>query len=229
MDFKNLNTTSELALGALFKYIWHYIPEKYRLRYDEAEVVETLWQFYDPDLDFQNRGNYRVAKVPYSERKTSWITFMWNIDSVQKTNEQDRVFKTYYLNDEHNRTYSLVAGWTALPVTLGVVSNDPVALLEFQEVLTLGIREKEAPEIEDEHPMLGKFVTNIMSINFNGMSKVSKETGTMLLLYCNVLLQYIIAGFMSETGIIKSIRTNYRDFEKERIRFTDIIKPENEN
>lgn len=229
MDYKNLCTTSELALKTFFTYLWSYIPEKYRLRYNEVEVVETLWEFFDPDLDFQTRGLYRVSKIPYSERKNSWVTFVWNIDSLQKTNEQDRVFKTYYIDEELKKTYSMTAGWTALPLILGVVSNDPRALLEFQEVVTLGIREKEAPisealvTLDSTNPIIGDFATNIMSLNFNGMTKVSKESNTMLMVYCNVMLQYYIAGFISEAGIIKSIRTNYRDYETQKIKYTDIV------
>lgn len=226
MDFNNLHTTTELSLRACFKHLYSFIPKQYRLAYDPEEVTQHLDEFYDPELSLDNRLQYKIARVPYEDRKSPWVALMWNTEGLQKSVDMFRRFDTKILGEGELRSQEAKSRQVQTPINLGFVSNSLTAMLELQEVLLLGLQDQEAI-IAGTHKVLGDFTVNLQQVSFGNLYKLPRSKGTICTYGMTLLLNYPIIGFFTPGAArIVSIRTTYRDMEGNP-QITDVIEPEN--
>lgn len=225
-DFKNLNTSTEYAVRGFYKYIYKFIPCKYRIHYDLSEAVSCMGEFYDQDLTFENRLKYKATSLPYQDRQAPWIALMWNTEGLQPA---DNHFRRYDVKIKiEDRIHGAKSCYVKMPMNIAIVSNSKTALDEFQEVFLLNVRPDDSA-IAVEHPILEDFNVNIMDFNMTSSVKLPRNEGTLSMAVASTILQFPIIGCVdTETGIIQAINVFIKNFQKSIIRNFRVEPEDNE-
>ena len=209
MDFKNIQTTTEISLRAVFAHLYTYIPDKYRLQYRPEEVTKHIKEFYDPELTLDDRMTYKIARVPYEDRKEPWVALMWNTEGLNKSQEMFRRMDTAIFNQDEIRARTMKIRRVSTQVNLGFVSNSLTAMLELQEVLLLDFEDLDHITAKG-HSVLGDYEVNILSVTPGTLFKLPRNKGTLCTYTMGVVLDYPIVGkYQGGATRITAINTTY--------------------
>lgn len=225
-SFQNLDTSSSYAIKGFFRYLYDFIPYNYRIHYQVDEATDCFREFFDQDLSFENRLHYKLAKLPFKDRKTPWVAIMWNVEGLQPSDENFRRYDVKLkAKDDKSLPRKGKACLVKMPIVMSVVSNSMTALMEFEEVFLLNVRPEDMA-LSAEHPLLEEFTVNIMSNAITNMVKMPRTEGTLCYALVSANLQFPIIGAVSDNYIIRTINTNYHSKEPERYLFTDTVSAE---
>ena len=204
MDLITLENTSTYAIEAVYRYLWNFIPNKYKLPEDD-KCYADLEPFYDPELTFDNRLHYKLTHVSYTKRSQPWFVITWNTENgLLKSDLSQRRFQTSIF-DCDDAKYRCKFINTNMSINFGICSNTMQGLFELQENLVLKIREKLTCTTK-KHPILGSFPVSLNVIDGH-QNKLQREQGTLCYLFLQCRIDYPIIGNVEkiESGIIKEI------------------------
>lgn len=204
MDLKDIESTSGYAIQAVYDKYWDLVPKNYRLP-DMTKIGFDIRPYYDPELTFENRTQYKLTKVKYPERTDPWIIATWNTEQgVQKSELSNRRMKTMYTQNPDDEGFSDYRFSNAyMTLNMCFYSNSLMALLAFQENYQLKIREKDYA-IAHGHSVLKDFSVALNTINTN-MVKLPRDKGTICYLFFQVTIDYPIIGYSSDAYLIERI------------------------
>lgn len=214
MDLETLEGTSILAVKAVYKLFWDFIPQKYKLSKDDETII-NLEPFYDPKLDFSNRAQYKLVKDSYPNRETPWFVITWNTDrGLLKSTLSSRRFQTAYFELPSGKRTHLKFINADMEITLGIVSNSMTALFELQENILLKMREK-MYVMSEPHSVVGP-ITVALDIIDSDQNKLDRDKGTLCYLFVHVRVDFPVFGYRKDLsgGIIEEINLltkNYHD------------------
>lgn len=212
--FKNLETSTTYAIRGFFEYLYKLIPDEYRIHYINDEATDCYREFFDQELSFENRLHYKIAKLPFKERKTPWIAIMWNTDGLFPSDENYRRYDVKFAaTDDESLPKKGKACLAKMPITLSVVSNSMTALMEFEEVYLLNVRPDDMA-LSTRHPILDEFSINIMNgAAPTNITKMPRSEGTLCYAMASVILQFPIVGVPKDQQIIRTIRADFRNYD----------------
>ena len=208
MDLKNFESTSVLAIQAVYNYFWDLIPEKYKLP-EDIEKANSLEPFYDPLLTFDNRLHYKLTQVEYSKRDKPWFVITWNTENglIPSTFNRRR-YQSAIVDNKKLGPLRFKFINTELNINLAICGNTMVGLYELQENIVLKIRDKQYTNTK-EHSILGSFPVSLNVID-SQQSKLDRNKGTLCYLNLQVKVDYPIIECVQQipNGIIKEIHSN---------------------
>ena len=228
MDLDNFESTSVLAIQAVYDYFWSLIPSKYKLENDL--IPNDLEPFYDPTLTFENRLHYKLTQIEYPKRDKPWFIITWNTENGLINSSLNR--RRYQSAEIDNKKLGPVRFKfinTDLRLNLGICCNSMAALFELQENIVLKIREKVWVDTKP-HSIIGSFPVSLNVIESN-QNKLGREKGTLCYLILQITVDYPIIENLQYAGkgIIKeihsSIRSNWVEGEVEQ----DILEYASDN
>lgn len=210
MDLKTFETTSTLAIEAVYMYFWNFIPQKYKLPEDD-ERVKDLYPFYDPELSFDNRLHYKLSNISYPNRSKPWFIITWNTEQglVRSSLTQRRFQGAVAETEKYGKVrYKFINA--ELIINFGICSNTMQGLFELQENLILQNREKMVV-LTKPHSILGKFPISL-NIMDTTQSKLTRDKGTLCYLFLNCKVDYPIVGMVQKTptGTIEEIHSDLK-------------------
>ena len=217
MDFKNFESTSLLAIEAVYKYFWNFIPDKYKIEENE-DALNELEPFYDPTLTFDNRLHYKLTQIEFPKRDKPWFIITWNTENgLLNSTINRRRYQSAIVDNPKLGPLTFKFVNTELRINLGICCNSMAALYELQENIVLKMREKIWVDTKP-HSIIGSFPVSLNIIEAN-QTKLERGKGTLCYLTMHISVDYpIIETVKSATkGIIKeiysSVRTNWEDNE----------------
>lgn len=221
MDLKTFESTSVLAIEAVYRHFWDFIPQKYKLPEDDERVKE-LSPFYDPELTFENRLHYNLTKVSYPNRAKPWFVITWNTESGLLPSElTQRRFQSAVVDTEKYGKLRYKFINTNLKINLGICCNTMQGLYELQENIILNQRDKIVVDTKP-HSILGSFPVCIDTIE-STQSKLERDKGTLCYLFLECLVDYPIVGDVRTTkGIILEINNTIKNFNEEILTYDKI-------
>lgn len=226
MDFKNFETTSIYAIEAVYQHLWKCVPEVYRLIDDNPiEEITRIDPFYDPELTFENRTQYRLSKIEYPKRAKPWYIITWNSDAgLLKSTLTQRRFETATF-EKDGKYYDADYINAELQVNFGVVSNSMSAIFEFQENYILKQREKQYIYTPKEHSILGSFPVSMDVLDSN-QQKLSRDKGTIAYLFLQCKVDYPVIGNVREVEpgrVIREIHNRVGSLNTMKLGTHDVI------
>lgn len=172
---------------------------KYVGRLQDDTKYFNLDPFFDPELTFENRLHYKLAAVDYPQRSHPWFIITWNFGGgVLNSSLTRRRFMTGRATTPQGEPVVFDFMNTELDITMCVTSNTLQGLMELQEVIKIGKREKCTVDAK-HHSIIDKFPVSLDIID-GVINKVSRQTGTLCTLVMVVKLQY---------PLINNIRINH--------------------
>ena len=207
MDLKNFESTSILAIQAVYDYFWDFIPEKYKLP-EDIERANSLEPFYDPLLTFDNRLHYKLTQVEYDKRSKPWFVIIWNTENgLLNSSLNRRRYQSAVVDNKKLGPLKFKFINTDLRLTLGIFGNSMAGLYELQENMVLKIREKQYANTK-EHSIIGSFPVSLNIIE-GTQNKLERTKGTLCSLTLNVTVDYpIIENVqLASKGIIEEIHS----------------------
>lgn len=216
MDLETLEGTSILAIQAVYKLFWDFIPQRYKLS-ENDDTVLNLEPFYDPKLTFENRLQYKLVKNSLPNRETPWFVITWNSDKgLLKSQLSSRRFKTAPIELPSGRRTSLKFIDADMELTLGIASNSMQALFALQENILLKMREK-MYVISEPHSVVGPITVALNMID-SDQTKLDRDKGTLCYLFVKVRIDFPVFGYKKDIsgGIIEEINLlikNYQDIK----------------
>lgn len=165
-----------------------------------------LQPFYDPQLDFESRLHYKLVGVNYPQRKNPWFVITWNFgNGILKSNLTNRKFDTAEVTTPTGENVKFDFIDTELELTLCFNSNSLQALVDLQEVIRIGRREKHTID-SLPHSILDHFTISQELIDVGNIAKASRDRSTLCTLTLTFKLSYPVIGNVISTdgiGIIK--------------------------
>lgn len=227
MDLKTLTSTSYLAIEAVYTYFWNFIPNEYKLPKDDKDTEKTLDPFYDPELTFENRAQYKVTKDEWLKRKQPWFVITWNPENgLLKSSLTNRRFQTAYIEDAEGNRHKYKFQNADMQINFGIISNSLTALFELQENILLNKREKLTCNTVTPHPVLGIFPVSLDVIE-SQQSKLNREKSTICYLFMQCRIDYPIIGMETPAGgVIERIDLDTYNQQTSEHYAHDIILPE---
>lgn len=165
-----------------------------------------LQPFYDPQLDFENRLHYKITDIPFPIREKPWFVITWNMgNGALKSSLTRRRFESGRVVTPGGEEVKFDFINTDLDLTFAIYSNSLQALMELQENIIIGKREKCTVDT-NSHFILGSFPVSLDIID-SSVNKLPRDKGTLCTLTLNVKIDYPIIGNIRDarTGIIKEI------------------------
>lgn len=224
MDLKNFESTSLLAIEAVYKYFWDFIPSKYKIEETE-ETINELEPFYDPTLTFENRLHYKLTQITFPQREKPWFIITWNTENgLINSSLNRRRYKSAIVETDQYGPLTFKFVNTELQLNLGICCNSMAALYELQENIVLKIREKIWIDTKP-HSIIGSFPVSLDIMDAH-QNKLDRGKGTLCYLILNLRIDYpIIENVQSAArGIIKEIHSSIRSNWKEGEIEADIIE-----
>ena len=158
-----------------------------------AKRYFDITPFYDPQLDFENRLHYKIAGIDYPDREHPWFVITWNFGSgLLNSSLTRRRFQTCadYTPGGEKVTFNFMN--VDMDITLAIYSNSLQALMELQENILIGQREKFTCETHT-HSILGKFPVSVDTIG-SQVSKFTRDKSTLCMLTLNLKVDFPIIG-----------------------------------
>ena len=208
MDLKSLESTSTLAIRAVYDHFWNLIPRKYKLPEDD-EMIKDLSPFYDPQLNFDNRLHYKLSKVEYPKRATPWFIITWNTENgLINSSLTRRRFQTMVVDSDKYGKVRCKFINTDLQINFGICCNSMQALFELQENIVLGQREKKVVHTKP-HSLIGSFPVSLNIIDSN-QNKLERDKSTLCYLFMQCKIDYPIIGMLESKpfGVIEEIHND---------------------
>lgn len=173
--------------------------------------------FYDPQLDFENRLHYKLAGIDYPNREKPWFVITWNFgNGLLNSSLTRRRFETCadYTPGGDKVTFKFMN--VDMDITLAIYSNSLQALMELQENILIGQREKFTCETLT-HSVLGKFPVSVDTIG-SQVNKFTRDKSTLCVLTLNLKVDFPIIGDVrkADGGIIEEIH-----MELDSVTYTD--------
>ena len=165
----------------------------------------NVMPFYDPQLDFENRLHYKLTGIDYPTRLTPWFIITWNFgNGILRSGISRRRFKAYG-DTPDGRKVSFDFMNSEMEITFAIYSNSMQGLMELQENIYIGKREKCTVDTI-KHSILGVFPVTLSNIECT-VNKLPRDKGTLCVLNLNVRINYPIIGNVRDTSgeIIKEI------------------------
>lgn len=177
---------------------------------NNPEQYFDLQPFFDPQMDFENRLHYKLVGISYPERNHPWFVITWNQGSgILKSSLTNRRFDTTTVETLSGEKVKFDFMDTNLDLTLCFNSNSLQALMELQEIIRIGRREK-ATVATRKHSIIGSFPVALDLIDVGQIAKSSRDKGTLCTLTLTFKLDYKIIGNVQSAeniGIIREIHT----------------------
>lgn len=165
-----------------------------------------LQPFYDPELNFENRLQYKLVGINYPKRKHPWFVITWNCgNGLINSTITRRKFQSAQDVTPGGEKIRFDFTNSELEITMAIYSNSMQALFELQENIVVHNREK-AVVWTKLHSILGKFPVSMNAID-SVVTKLPREKGTICTLTLVVKIDYPLIGNVrsAETGVINVI------------------------
>lgn len=227
MDLKNFESTSILAIEAVYRHLWNFIPNKYKLP-ETDELITDLSPFYDPELTFDNRLHYKLSKVSYTNRAKPWFVITWNTEhGLIKSGLTQRRFQSAIVENKKLGKIRYKFINTELSINFGICCNTMQGLFELQENLILKKRDKITVNTKP-HSIIGSFPV-CLDVLDSTQNKLERDKGTLCYLFLECKIDYPIIGNVEQlySGIIKEIHLHTKDMEG-TTQIEDIIKEDDD-
>lgn len=173
----------------------------------------NLDPFFDPELTFENRLHYKLASIDYPKRSQPWFIITWNFGGgIINSSLTRRRFMTGRATTPQGEPVVFDFMNTELDITMCVTSNTLQALMELQEVIKIGKREKCTVNAKN-HSIIDTFPVSLDIID-GVINKISRQTGTLCTLTMVIKLQYPLINNIriNPAGQIQEIHTDAPDW-----------------
>jgi hypothetical protein len=223
MDLKNVDSTSVWAIRAMFTKIWSMVPTDFRLTDKSTYNSQSIQPFYDPELTFENRAQYKMAKIEAPERAEPWIIVTWNTEQgVEPAEAINRRFSTYKeVDNAQVNSYKYREG--SMTINFSCYSNSIGAILEFQENCYLKIRDKQVFEVVG-HTVIDPMNVTLESLEMT-LHKLPRDKATLSYLFIRAKVSYPIIGNEQEAYRIERIDLRTHGSNDDELTH-DIVLPE---
>ena len=216
MDLKTLEGTSALAIEAVYRLFYNFIPEKYRVtKNDDTEL--DIEPFYDPKLEFDNRLHYELVKNSIPNREAPWFIITWNTDrGILKSELTNRRFETCTIALPSGNKARLKFINANMTITLAIAYNSTLAAFELQENILLKLRES-MYVMSKPHSVVGEITVSLNKIEHE-QKKLDRDKGTLGYLFVRVTIDYPVFGYGTDqpSSVIKEINLLIKNFNEEK-------------
>ena len=179
---------------------------KYMNSLNNEDQYFDLQPFYDPELNFENRLQYKIVGIDYPKRAHPWFVITWNCgNGLINSSITRRKFQSKQDVTPGGEKIRFDFTNSELEITLAIYSNSMQALFELQENIVVHNREK-ATVWTNLHSILGRFPVSMNTID-SVVTKLARDKGTICVLTLSVKVDYPLIGNVrsADTGVIETI------------------------